>query len=283
MAVTTTTTAASIIEKRVSLQITETLIQNSVMMGAVRDFSGLVGPGMDRLDIPNYTELAVQDVSETVEMTPQDPTIAVDQLDLDLHKSIPFALSDKASLQAKLNIVADIVNNAGKSLAADVDNQLIAEIAAGVSTAAPDHRLALTANPDDDIRTARRLLNVANVPMQDRFLLISPVFEEAMLGVAGFVETDKYGSSEPIMNGEIGRVFGFRVLMTTSAQAELGTDGGFMAFHRSSIGFARQMAMKFERERNVLAQRDEYALTHLYGVQGLGDGTRQVVFNATGA
>lgn len=281
MAVTTSTTAASIIEKRVSLQITETLIQNSVMMGAVRDFSALVGPGMDRLDIPNYTELAVQTVSETAAMTPQDPTIAADQLDLDQHKSIPFALSDRASVQAKLNMVADIVANAGKSLAADVDNALISEIVSGVS-AAPDHKLALTANPDDDIRTARRLLNVANVPMQDRFLLISPVFEEAMLGVTGFVEADKYGSTEPIMNGEIGRVFGFRVLMSTSAQAELGTDGGFIAFHRSCVAFARQIGMKFERERNVLAQRDEYALTHLYGVQGLGNGLRQVVFDADG-
>lgn len=283
MAVTTSTTAASIIEKRVSLQITETLIQNSVMMGAVRDFSALVGPGMDRLDIPNYTELAVQTVSETTAMTPQDPTIAADQLDLDQHKSIPFALSDRASVQAKLNMVADIVANAGKSLAADVDNAIIAEIVSEVSTAAPDHKLALTANPDDDIRTARKLLNIANVPMEDRFLLISPGFEEQMLGVAGFVESDKYGSSSPVMNAEIGRVFGFRVLMSTTPQAELATDNGFVAFHRSCLGFARQIGMKFERERNVLAQRDEYALTHLFGLKGLGSGVRQVVFDADGA
>ena len=283
MAVTTSTVAANVIEKHVSMQLTETLIQNSIMMGAVRDFSGLVGPGMDRLDIPNYTELAVQTVSETAAMTPQDPTIAIDSLDLNQHKSIPFALSDRASVQSKLNIVSDIVKNAGRTLAHDVDNALIAAVVAASSAAAPDHRIALTVNPDADIRTARKLLNVANVPMSDRFLLVSPGFEDSMLGVAGFVEADKYGSSEPVLTGEIGRVFGFRVLLSTSSEAALGTDNGFVAFHRSCIGFARQIGMKFERDRNVLAQRDEYAMSHLYGLKALGAGNRQVVFNVAGA
>lgn len=282
MAETTTTVAANIIEKVVSTQITETLIQNSVMLGSVRDFTGLVRPGMDRLDVPNYSELAVQTVSETAAMTPQNPTILVDQLNLDQHKSIPFEISDRADVQAKLNLVSDIVANAGRSLAADVDNYIISQMVAGVSTAAPDHKLALTANPDDDIRTARKLLNEANVPMSDRFLLISPGFEEQMLGVAGFIETDKYGSSEPILTGEIGRVFGFRVMMSTSSQAELATDNGFVAYHRSCIGFARQIAMKFEQDRNVLKQSDEYALSHLYGAVALGAGDRQVVFDADG-
>ena len=68
MAITVSTDVAAVIETRVSEIVTETLIQEAVMLGSVQDFSAEIGPGMDQLDIPLFNELAVQSVVEGTDL-----------------------------------------------------------------------------------------------------------------------------------------------------------------------------------------------------------------------
>ena len=74
MAITGASDVASTIQKVVSALTTRTLIQESVALNipGVWDRSGEVMEGMDRLDMIQLAELAVQDVNEAGgEMTPQ--------------------------------------------------------------------------------------------------------------------------------------------------------------------------------------------------------------------
>src|SRR3546814_17884277 len=78
------------------------------------------------------------------------------------------------------------------------------------------------------LRRLRMTLNKANVPFDDRFCIISPEFEALILGDARFVDASKYGSREPILNGEIGRAIGFRLLPSNNLHdgtAGTGTEG----------------------------------------------------------
>ena len=80
------------------------------------------------------------------------------------------------------------------------------------------------------------------------------------------------------MNGEIGRVFGFRVIVTN----QFSSDSEFVAYHRSHVGFARQMAPKFERQRSSLTKlSDEVSLSLLFGVKQLDSGNRAVYADET--
>jgi len=275
MAITTTTDTASIIEKRVSEIVTETLIQESVMIGAVKDFSNQVSAGMDRLDVPLFAELAIQDVSESANMTPQSISLVTAQLPLNRHKAIPFSISDKASIQSKAMLVSETVKNGAKSLAWEIDNYLLSIINTNAS-----NRAALTANPLADIANAKKLLDLQNAPKAGRYLVASPAFVQAMLGSAGIIDADKFGNSEPKQSGYVTRVFGFTVLESSSVSI---IDGGFHAFSMNAVGFARQIAPKFEKQRQVLGQRDDYALAHLYGAINLDpSGDRMVVFDTDG-
>jgi N4-gp56 family major capsid protein len=272
MAITQTSDVAAIIEKRVSGIVTEALQQESVMLGAVRDFTSQIGPGMDTLKIPLFAPLAIQNVSETVEMTPQTASVLTADLNLDQHKSIPFSISDKTAAQSKVNIVTEVIKMGASSLAAQVDDYVLGLLGANYNSGTPE---TLTSNALADILAAKEYLDSNNVPKMGRFLVASPAFVAALLADSSVINANKYGSTEGIQAGYVTRLFGFMILESSSAA--LGD--GFIAHHMSSVAFGRQLAPKFEQDRNVLGQRWDYALTHMYGAKATdASGNRVIKF-----
>jgi hypothetical protein len=257
MANTTTTEVAELIEKKVSTIVTDTLIQESVMIPSVRDFSALVGMGMDRLDIPLFNELAEVSVSESAAVTPAtiDPSAA--QLPLDQHKSIPWKISAKASVQSKLNLVAEAVRNGSRTMAAGVDNFIL-----GLMDGSGATRTVLTANPLQDITLAKQQLDEANVPRSERYIVASPAFCKSLLDDNTIVNANQYGSREAQQNGEVTRLFGFTILESNSPEIQ---EDGFIAFHKQAFAFARQVSVSLKSEHIVLEHADAFSMSHLYG------------------
>jgi N4-gp56 family major capsid protein len=260
MAISQTSDVAAIIEKRVSSIVTEALQQESVMLMAMRDFTSQVGPGMDTVKIPLFAPLAIQNVSETAEMTPQTASVLTADLVMDQHKSIPFSISDKASLQSKVNLVTEIVKMGAKSLASQVDDYCIGLLVANYNAGVPE---TLTSSALADILAAKEYLDGNNVSKAGRYLECSPAFIAKLLADNSIINANKYGSVEPIQAGFVTRLYGFMILESSSA--ELGD--GFVAHSSDAISFARQITPRFESDRNVLGQRNDYALTHLYGAK----------------
>ena len=62
----------------------------------------------------------------------------------------------------------------------------------------------------------------------------------------------------------VGSVYGFQIFESSSSA--LPSDG-FLAVGMEGMAFARQRSVEFEEQRQVLGQRTDYALTHLYGVE----------------
>lgn len=281
MANSTSSTVASAIEKRVSTIVTEVLLQQSVAIPTIKDRSSEVGPGIDRLDINLFTELAVQDVSESAAMTAQTINPSAAQLALDRHKAIPFSISRRAGMQSKIALVPEALRTGAISLAAEVDDRIFSLIDGDANLAAPDHRLALTGDELADIRTAKQLLDEANVPKADRFLAASAGFTAALLANNNVIRLNEYGSTDPIQAGFVTRVYGFTIVETSSASV---IDDGFQAYHRSVLSFARQINAELRREEKALEMRDDWVLSHLYGaIPNDAAGLRSVVFDADGA
>lgn len=263
MAITGNTDVASAIETVVSAQVTQVLIQESVAlaMPGVKDFSAEARPGMDQLDINLFTELAVQDVNENgTEMTAQTISPTAAQLLLNRHKSIPFSITSSASLESKINLVAESVRNGARSLAAEVDDATFAE---GVANAGTTNTVA-GADGLAEILAAKQQFDTDNVMRQGRALVASPVWMARLLGSNNIIRANEYGGAEPIRVGSVASVYGF--LIFESSSASLPADG-FLAMGMEAIAFARHRAMQFEQQRQVLAQRDDYTLTHKYGVE----------------
>jgi hypothetical protein len=80
------------------------------------------------------------------------------------------------------------------------------------------------------------------------------------------------------MNAELGRIYGFTVLMHTELVA-----AEFLAYHKSHAGYATQISPAFDTNKDLKNVSDEFLLHTLYGVKVLDSGKRGVWFNATGA
>ena len=85
-----------------------------------------------------------------------------------------------------------------------------------------------------------------------------------LLGANSVVKANEFGSADPIRMGRVANVFGFDIFESSSSS--IAADG-FIAIGMEGLAFARQRAVTFEEQYQVLNQKTDYALTHLYGVK----------------
>jgi len=270
------TEVSATIEQLVSAMVQEELKEKAVIAPTVEDRSSLVGPGMNQISFPKAGGFTAATKAENTDLTAQVITYTTDDLALDQHKAILVKLEDFANIQAKPDVVADIVKRMSSELVLDIDTYLYTKLQAA-SAAAPDHRIGYANNPTDtiqetDILEARKLLNIQFADPSERFLLVSPAQEKNMLSLANFIQADRYGATDPLHNGELGRVYGFRVLVSTVVD-----DLKTIAYTRDAVSWAMQKAISFEQDRNLASVASEYLMHTIYGAKELQGGKHQVM------
>ena len=253
---------AATIETVVSAMVTKTLIQKSVALAipGIWDRSGEVGPGMDQLDMIELAELTEQTVDETgAPMTPQTINPTASPLNLDQHKSIPFAVTKRGTLQSKIALVQKTIENGVKTLAYAVDNYIfgVAVAAAGttVTVAAADGLTALRAMGEQ--------FDAHNVPTEERAAVIGSQFMwQELLATNNVIRANEFGSAQAIRMAEIANIYGISLFRSNSANVPV---DGFIGIGLEAMAFARQRALDFESQVQVLSQKTDYTLTHLFG------------------
>lgn len=129
-------------------------------------------------------------------------------------------------------------------------------------------------SPDEAFQLLRRLrmtLNKRNVPSDGRFVIVAPEFELLLLGDNRFLDASAYGSNAPIMNGEIGRAVGFRVLVSNNIPAGYPASAGetsnwVIAGHPIATTVAEQIT-SVEAFRSQKHFADVVRGLHLYGAK----------------
>lgn len=266
-----TSTQAAIQEDLVSEIITEVLIAEAVMPGAVSDFTSLVGPGMDRVSIPRPDSLSVTMKAPGTPVTDATAAFNQDELLLDRHGVVPFNIERRAELQSKLSIANEYISQAGRLVAAQTDADLIAAVNGGSAQSLA----TLGTLAKADILDARSRMNVANVPMDDRFAVIHPDEEADLLGTAEWTQANTAGTDRALRNGEIGRLYGFTFLMSSQQTA-----GTVTFFHRSACAYARQKQVGVDQEKDLLNVADRWVIDALWGTKLLdASSSRALVYS----
>ncbi len=251
------------------------LVQNSVLLPTVMDYSSWVVPGANTVKVPNAGSFTAGDKVENTASDFQALTFATDDIELSVYKHIVAEVEDRAKEQAAVDVEGEYIRRMATAMVEAIESS----IAGVIVKSANDIQLSATgAVANDsiakvDILEARKDLDDLKVPQSDRFLVIPPAQEKVMLQIDDFVDASKYGSTEAIQNGELGRIFGMKVIKTTS----LSSDTEAVIYHRSHAAFARQLAPKFEKQRASLSKlADELSLSLLYGVKQLDSGNRGI-------
>ena len=249
------------------------MIQAALLAPLVTNVSQFAVPGADKIKFPKLGALAVGDKAENTAVDAQLLAYTVDELDLDKHKVIQVLVEKKAQVQGPQQMLADLAERAGKGMGLQLDIDIIAALELA-SAATPDHRLAYVGASiaAADILAARTALNKQNIPQSDRFLGVSPDSEAALLAIPDFIHADKYGNAGSLITGELGRIYGFTVIMHNNfATART------IAWHKSAVAFGLQAGLDYQTESALAHLGTRHSFDQMYGVKTMDGGKRQVL------
>lgn len=191
-----------------------------------RDYEGDVAEFGDTVHINTLADPTISTYTKNVTaINPQTLTTTDETLLIDQSKYFAFEVDDVDARQVRNS--GDLLNKAAFRSAVGLRDTMDSFLATLASTGAGTIMTPQDAATADAafllLRKLRMTLNKNNVPTDDRWAVISPELEALLLGDSRFIDASAYGSNTPIMNGEIGRAIGFRILVSNNLPA--GTAG----------------------------------------------------------
>lgn len=252
------------------------LIAKPKLTAAVMDLSALVGPGMDSVKVPRFDSFTAQRKVAATKLSAQKLTSSPDQLYLNKQDAVYTLIENIAQLQSSVDMQQVYGERIASALMKKWDAEIYAELI-NVSTSSPDHTVAYqsgSALTKADFTNAKKLLRTAEVDVDDGqlYLAIDPTEEAVVLGLADFVDADKWfsGSEQIKMQGLIGRAYGFQIIVSTQYTSPC-------FFHKSACGYARQAQLQFMQAPSVADLGIELAAWHNYGVKQMQGGKAAVL------
>ena len=223
------------------------------------DYSNLAAQQGASIDVPIPSAIKAQAVTpgatsqDTGDISPVSATIKLDRW-----MEAPFYLTDKDLMEANRGVIPMQASEAVKAIANDVNATLLGlgrKFYGMVGTPGTTPFSTVV-----DATNARKVLNRQLAPVNDRRIVLDPDAEAAALGLSGFADVSKSGDTRPIIDGTIGRKYGFDWAMdqqVPSFEASVMTEGALtvnganeagaqvvsLAFHRDAIAFATRPLM----------------------------------------
>lgn len=223
----------------------------------------------DQVHIPFVSNLAVEDVASGSDLTPAANTETEVVLVVDKFKGSAVEIFDKTKIQAKYDLPAAYKDRIGQALAEAVDTDL----ANLWSTVAAGNQMTAVATVDyDDVVDAVTLLDRANVPQDDRHMVVDARTLGDLRKEDMFTRYDATGVKGAFAQGDkaIGEIYGIKVYISnniavyaTPTPDEIKN----MIFHRSAFALAMQKSPWMEMHRNPLGSAEYIIGRELYGVK----------------
>lgn len=268
--------------------VQEELVRSAKLRPTVRDFSALAAEqGIDELKIPRYdTHFADPETQpDAGSVSAQTVNFEVDTLSISDWKTLAWELPDRVVRQSRVPLEPELARSAGRKMGIYLDDKIIEQLrlAADGTGGLPDHIIQMSGTSNTaitlgDISEARKLLKQANVNTDGCFLLISPAQEKELIDLDEFRNAEKYGSREALLEGEVGKIYGCRVMVHNGL-----ADAEAIMYSSDAVGVAVQKDMQFEERRaDLKSQKTEYAFSMGAGYTVLEQGVKQVLINSTG-
>lgn len=242
------------------------------------DFSDLVGKGTASLKIPRASSFTVgtRDNATPTAASPMNLTFAFDEILLNQSKYVYYVIPGDVELDAKPSYELSAASRAASAHGRNMDIARIDALWTGGSlTSAND--VEFVAGTTDIEETLLNMIQKADeAEMLDdgnRFLIVRPQERKALLGVANFVQADRYGDRTPLVTGELGSVYGVRVVVVNHVGDDFG-DGKMILCHKESLGFAFHRLPTHDMEKAIAYGANSMAHTWdvKFGLKCLQDG-----------
>jgi N4-gp56 family major capsid protein len=240
----------------------------------VRDVSEFALPGHKSISFPKLGSFSVQKLSQNQKADAQALTATEDQLDLDQMATVQWILKRQASEQSRLNMESALLSRAASSHGRQIDIDILDEIIPNAAGSVSYNASDIEANILEVVQD----LDEQFAPEEDRFMVFRPAQKTLILGVANFVQANRYGDNTPIMTGELGMAYGLRFIMNNNTTSNY-IDGVMVGYQREGLALGFQIDPEFGEqdaiEYGVGSKRQ--ALDQLYGVKSMQGGAYATV------
>ena len=217
-----------------------------------RSLEAVFTGGGDEVHISELEPIATSAYTKNSDITWSDTTSYSKTLRIDQKQYYARNLDSIDQLQANVNLQAGIADEAAYGMAKDADTFI-----AGKYAEAGNDLGAVTVSAGNvlvNLSNHMYELNNANVPQGSRYFPILPWYHldiiQAISGVVGHTGVPKTSDAGYVINGYVGSLFGFDLLLTTQVVQESSVMQS-MAYHRSAIAFVGQL-----REANMNQDRE---------------------------
>jgi hypothetical protein len=253
-------------------------ITNTDYAGEIENFGDTVNIIKEPVvSVSSYTRGAVVNVQEIVD----------DQLQLTVDQANAFAfkVDDIEERHSHINFESVSTSSGAYALKNSYDQNVIAAMFAGPSSSSPDHVIgsdgsgvdtgfdSSETDPVDIISKHARLLNLQDVPEENRWFLGSPEFYEQMGQASSKLMSDTTGNATPLRNGKVyeGKVMNMELYMTNNfAASSTANFFKILSGHMSSTATANHIA-KIEVIRDTDSFSDVVRGLHVFGRKVLRD------------
>ena len=209
---------------------------------------------------------------------------------IDKHYEYSKLIEDIAEVQALASMRKFYTDDAGYALAKQVDTDLFALTeglqggTVGGSAAASFEKAVIgghgstlyTGNSsnasditDAGIRRMLLTLDDADVPMDNRVMVVPPICANDMLGINRFTEQQFIGSGDAIKTGKIGQIYGVDIYISSNCPTPAGTDRAGVLMHKDALVLAEQVGVRSQTQYKQEYLGDLFTSDTIYGTAEL--------------
>ena len=244
----------------------------------------------DTIHIPTPTRGSATAKAANTAVKIQGDTHGTTNLSIDKHYEYSVLIEDITEVQALSSLRKFYTDDAGYALAKQVDTDILTLTeglqggTVGGSNAAAWEKAYIgsgttnyTGNSsnaaditDAGIRAMLLKLDDADVPMDNRSLIIPPVCANDLLGINRFTEQQFIGSGDAIKTGKIGQIYGVDVYISsncpTTTTATTATDRVGVLMHKDALALAEQVGVRSQTQYKQEWLGDLFTSDTIYGV-----------------
>jgi len=244
----------------------------------------------DTIHIPTPTRGSATAKAANTAVKIQGDTHGTTNLSIDKHYEYSVLIEDITEVQALSSLRKFYTDDAGYALAKQVDTDILdlteglqggtvggsaaaawekAYIGSGTTNYTGNSSNAADIT-DAGIRAMLLKLDDADVPMDNRSLIIPPICANDLLGINRFTEQQFIGSGDAIKTGKIGQIYGVDVYISsncpTTTTASTATDRVGVLMHKDALALAEQVGVRSQTQYKQEWLGDLFTSDTIYGV-----------------